>query len=967
MKKNKQEKTIIYNKLIRDKIPEIIRKSGKTSVWHKIEGDELKNAIGQKFLEEFFELFNEWQQGNRDGILNEAADVLEIILTGLKHYNLTIEDLFSKRKAKAEKRGGFNDHLFLEQVGGAGFLNIPELLSPSVIFNPVQKKKLLKIIRTEITISSEVRIASAFYSPGQSNLLISELSSFVERGGYLKTIFSTMGNFTRPEYFKHFKKFVPDSNLKIFHPHNIPYEQAPPDFHVKTWLFRHQDGKGSILIGSSNFTHAGILKNFEWNFFSSGEVNLPFNNQISPYASAVTEFDKLWEEESVPLSDKFLNAYQKRFNQDSSWKIIKDKNNEIFETRTLWGEQKKHDASLALKPNEAQKQALNNLKIFREQNINKAAVVAATGIGKTHIAAFDFSQTGYKKLLFIAHREVILSDARKIFQDVMTDSDFGEIYGAGSMVSKNCSAVFAMVQTLSRSNHISRFTPSYFDYIVIDEFHHMEADSYKKILDYFKPSFLLGLTATPERMDGRDVLALCDHNVAYEIRLLEAVERGWLTPFQYFAIYDETDYEQVTWTGTGYNEQELENVLKNDTRTEIIARNLQKYLPSKGKIKALAFCSSVSHAEYTAKKLTDDFNIPSVSLCGDSPDQKRKNIIKRLQDEADKLNVVCTVDIFNEGIDIPCISHVIFLRPTQSFTVFIQQLGRGLRKSSGKDFLVVLDFVGNFRKAHVVPLALCGYTNSNDCITDKPGQLIQTLNRRLPEACYLNVDVEVQRLWSKELKKILQKGKTLAERLKDQYWLIKKQLGKQESLNLMNISNAHEIDPQLYLKPEPFGSWLRAQIYCESKNLDKRLSNLIDTPGEYLLKHVETGLNPAKSYKMVVLLNLLELGGCKWKIPDIAEKFLLWYLDHKDYISDYDALAKVENPEHYKISSVVSHIKRMPLHRLSNTDSDCFVLDKKHNIFMIKKEYKKYWRDSFFRIQVKDRIRYVLTRYFNNF
>ncbi|MBF0235082.1 MAG: restriction endonuclease subunit R, partial [Desulfamplus sp.] len=280
---------IIYNKLIRDNIPQIIEKAGKTPIIRPLSGNELKDALGQKILEESFELFNEWQRDNKESILKEAADVLEILLAALKFKGFTLNDLISKQKERAQKRGSFQKHLFLEQVNPAPSTSneypdknetslyfredlIPLSQRPCLIYNPEQQKKLFRTIQSELQISTEVRLASAFYSPGQANLLISELSDFTKNGGLLKVIFSTMGNITRPKYFPHFQTHVPEAQMRIFHPPDLPFDKQPPNFHVKTWLFTHGDGSGAMLIGSSNFTEAGMQRNVEWNYFTPLEI-----------------------------------------------------------------------------------------------------------------------------------------------------------------------------------------------------------------------------------------------------------------------------------------------------------------------------------------------------------------------------------------------------------------------------------------------------------------------------------------------------------------------------------------------------------------------------------------------------------------------------------------------------------------------------------------------------------------------
>ena len=610
---------IIYQKLVRDRIPKIIRSHGKTPQIRILEQTEFRKAIAAKLLEETYELYSEWKRGNSDAILKESADVLEILLAALQEHGLTLNDLMAMRHHLALERGGFTEKIFLERVGESDLFTPNIQASPTLIFNPIQQKRLIQVIRGEFAQSKAAWIASAFYSPGITNLLMADLENFLQQNGSLRILLSTMGNMVRPEYFAHLKTFLPDSNLRIFHPPGIPFDQNPPAFHVKTFLFRHASGSGSILIGSSNFTEAGFTRNVEWNYFSSGEINLPFED-ISPFELAVEEFDYCWNTSAVEVTQNFLEGNQKRFRSSETdhsqvqRQAFKGYVSGLFENQQSYEAQ----SFKSVMPNAAQIEALENLARMRSHGITRASAIAATGVGKTFLAAFDFRQSECRRVLFIAHRENLLFKARDSFARVMMISDFGRIMGGGTGLSETENSVFAMIQTLSRDNHLKIFSPTHFDYIVIDEFHHSEASSYQKVLNYFSPVFLLGLTATPERMDGRDVLALCDYNIACEIRLMEAIDKGWLAPFQYYAVYDETDYSQISWRGSRYDEAELDLALVNDTRTEIVARNLLKYLPASGKIKALAFCSSIAHARYTAQKLKDNHGIESMALTGEA-------------------------------------------------------------------------------------------------------------------------------------------------------------------------------------------------------------------------------------------------------------------------------------------------------------------------------------------------------------
>ena len=742
-----------------------------------------------------------------------------------------------------------------------------------------------------------------------------------------------MGNINRPDYLLHLQKFVEGIKVRVFHPPGIPFERNPPNFHAKAYLFERSDKNGSIIIGSSNFTDAGFSSNVEWNYYSCSEVNLAFS-KVSPFQEALNEFERVWRKLSVEVTDEFLIGYRKRWRPP-----VPTPAEELFEEVGPFDAGERLSLQKVL-PNQAQREALENLIAFRRDGACKVAVIAATGVGKTYLSAFDFKQSGHKRLLFVAHRENILNRARHTFGSVMDNKSYGVILGGGNHIEKPAEAVFAMIQTIARKEHLYSFPKNYFDYVVVDEFHHAEAAGYRRVLDHFQPRFLLGLTATPERMDGRDVLAICDYNVAYEVRLFDAIDKGWLTPFQYYAVYDPTDYEKIAWRGTHYDEEELNRVLIDDTRTEIIANNLRKFLPSSGKIKALAFCSSVAHAKYTAKSLTSKYGIDALALVGQNDEQERKAAISRLENEQSDLQVICCVDIFNEGIDIPSLSHVLFLRPTQSFTVFLQQLGRGLRIAEDKNFLVAIDFVGNYRKAHVAPLALRGYSSTEKFVEDfgaarKP----VAIEKRLPKGCYVNADLDVKRIWDGELRQIVS-GMPVRDRLRTLYAEIRASLGEKSPQLMDFFYNPYCPDPYAFLRE--FDGWLRTKLDCD-KSLPPFEQTLIDTPGEAFLKHLELELNPVRSYKMVTLKTILNLGGTSWSVDKIAEGFYGYFMSHPEKIFDFQALANFPEPENYPLSRVRSHILRMPLHYLSNTDQDWFVLSDDRQIFSIKQKLEPYW------------------------
>ena len=360
--------------------------------------------------------------------------------------------------------------------------------------------------------------------------------------------------------------------------------------------------------------------------------------------------------------------------------------------------------SFDINPYPYQQEILDSLQAERKiRGHYKNLVVAATGTGKTVISAFDYRR--YRKcnlqspcrLLFVAHREEILRQSLKCFRGVLHDGNFGELFVGGSKPS-SLDNLFVSVQTLNSRSLTDITTPDYYDFIIVDEFHHASAPTYQKLLEYYKTKILLGLTATPERMDGKNIIDYFDGRIAAEIRLPEAIDRKLLCPFQYFGVSDNVDLSELKWSRGGYDKTALSNVYTgNDLRTLQILDSVKKYVTDINTVAGIGFCVSKAHAEYMALRFSQH-NIPSASLTSDSSDDVRKSVQKQLV--SGEIKFVFTVDLYNEGVDIPEINTILFLRPTESLTVFLQQLGRGLRLSEGKDCLTVLDFIGQANKKY---------------------------------------------------------------------------------------------------------------------------------------------------------------------------------------------------------------------------------------------------------------------------
>lgn len=804
--------------------------------------------------------------------------------------------------------------------------------------------------------ASEAVISTAFINASAINPLNLPIKRLLNRGGEVRILTSLMNWFNKPQVLKAYAQLHPKLQLRIYAGDQKDlncFLNNPPSFHIKAYLFNKESKKDSVLVvGSANFTAAGLGRNIEWAYVSRFESNLPLQSGRSPFDLAMEEFNHMWSEQSLPFSDEMFEKYSDIFQSKQSY------------IQTPLAPQSQNSQQ-TIHPNFAQAEALQELANLRLQGEKKAAVIAATGVGKTYLAAFDVSQTGAKRILFLAHRETILQSSKSAFENILGSNETHILQGSESLstwLESEEKVVFGMVQTFAQSQVLEFFPSDYFDYIVLDEFHHSAAKTYTRILNYFQPDFLLGLTATPERADGQDVLALCDYNVAYEVRLFDAIERELLVPFQYYAIYDPTDYAQIKWTGAGYNERELEKHLSQDTRAELIINNLNMYPPENGKLKCLAFCSNTGHARWMSKAF-NYYGINSEVVLGETPNSERRDIIEKLQSESAPLEVICSVDVFSEGIDIPALTHVIMLRPTLSFTVFLQQLGRGLRLYQGKPFLTVLDFVGNYRRSYVAPLALQGqYTSA----IENTGSLSGS-DFKLPEGCHLGADHGVVRIWQDQLRKTIKKVSPL-ERLK----MVLDDI-VQNSVDGRQLNSIADIEPEALAGVDNFGQigkdlkqvggWLRLRMKLEIAT--EYENSLIDTPGELFLKHVEHELSPQKSYKMTILKCLLRSEiKTTWSVSDLAECFLKYYLSSRHKMQDWPELARSPAPESFDITKVEAHIKKMPLNYLSDKENSYFALDKEENVFSLKPEVQPYWLNESFRNEVKKRISYAEALYF---
>ncbi|MHC0037949.1 DEAD/DEAH box helicase [Pseudoneobacillus sp. C159] len=513
----------------------------------------------------------------------------------------------------------------------------------------------------------------AFINFSGLQLLLDPLKEAQEKGVTGKVITSTYLNFTEAKALEKIREFN-HVELKVF------VTDKEIGFHTKAYIFEYDDTY-KVIIGSSNITQSALKSNIEWNVEIISKEDAYFIKEV------LKEYDHLWNI-SQDADDDFITKYE------DFLKSIKS---------TQSAQQLIYERAEYIIPNRMQKRAIENLDRLRSFGEKKALVIAATGTGKTYMSAFDVKNYKPKKLLFIVHREEILRKAKETFEKLLPNEKITFGLLTGNHKQKHVDYVFATIQTISRCYH--EFDQEEFDYLIIDEAHHATSPTYQTVLNYFEPKFTLGMTATPERSDANNVFDLFDNNVALEVRLHEALEDELVIPFHYFGI---TDIEGIDLSDVQIDDiAEITKRLKVNERVDFIIEKMNFYGYDGEKRKCLGFCASIEHAQYMAAEFNKR-GYKSTCLTGEDSSEIRQRMMNRLENDQDELEVIFTVDIFNEGVDIPSVNSVLMLRPTNSPIVFIQQLGRGLRKHANKSFLTVLDFIGNHNKTFLIALALNG-------------------------------------------------------------------------------------------------------------------------------------------------------------------------------------------------------------------------------------------------------------------
>lgn len=685
-----------------------------------------------------------------------------------------------------------------------------------------QGKKVLSSIEQELAHCDEFCISVAFITMSGITPLLQTLKELEKKGIPGKILTTDYLMFSEPTALKKLAD-LENIELKMF-----CTNAETGGFHTKGYIFR-TDEIYRIIIGSSNMTLNAITKNREWN------TKIVSTEDGEMTRNILAEFHVLWNDENTKAYDDFIEQYQTRYNIEKEQKRIAKREQLVsFESYTL-------------KPNKMQVAFIDNLKKLMERDIKRALLISATGTGKTYASAFAMRELGFKKVLFLVHRNQIAKQALKSFQKVF-DSRVRMGLVAGKYQQYDSDFIFATMQTLSKAENLARFDRKHFDAIVIDEAHHSSANSYKKIMDYFEPDFWLGMTATPDKRDdnieGRNIYEIFDHNIAYEIRLQQAMEEDLLCPFHYFGI---TDLEMVSDSGNSKEEQlESFRYLTSDARVNYVMEQAAYYGYSGDRVKGLIFCSRVDEARELSAKFNQKGWRTTV-LSGEDSEEARAEAMERLAgDEGeDALDYIISVDIFSEGVDIVEVNQVIMLRPTQSPIVFVQQLGRGLRKAEDKEYVVILDFIGNYKNNFMIPIALSGDRSYNK---DTVRRYVMEGSRVIPGSSTIHFD-EISK---SKIYAAIDRLSTPRKMLIEKYNLLKDRLGKIPSV--MDFYEYGEIDPLLFIS---YAGTYHAFLQMADKDYQVQLTEKETATLEFVSQNVVSG---KRVYELLMLRQLLKYG-----------------------------------------------------------------------------------------------------------
>jgi superfamily II DNA or RNA helicase/HKD family nuclease/diadenosine tetraphosphate (Ap4A) HIT family hydrolase len=707
---------------------------------------------------------------------------------------------------------------------------LPEVAQARALCRGGVEDPLLPHLKHQLAESICADIAVAFTLCSGLELVQAHLQDLLDRGGTLRLLTGDYLGATDPDALLRLLDLSGRIECRVYETAgNAQAGAFSGSFHPKAYIFRHRDGRVAAFVGSSNLSEIALTSGIEWNYRVLDSRDREGLKDIRE------AFDALFAHpNTVPLTGEWIERYRSR---------------RPAVRTTIPVEVVEEPAPIVPTPHAIQQEALRSLGESRAQGRRAGLVVLATGLGKTWLSAFDSAP--FHRVLFVAHREEILGQALATYRAIRPHDSLGRYTGGEK--SPSAAVLFASVQTLSRQSHLERFARDEFDYIVVDEFHHAEARTYRRLIEYFTPEFLLGLTATPERTDGADLLALCDNNLVYRCDLPEGIRHGLLCPFRYFGVPDTVDYRNIPWRNKKFDEEKLTEAVATQARA---SNALEQYRARGGK-RTLAFCVSQRHADFMATFLAEH-GVTAAAVHAGATSAPRAESLEKLKDGS--LSVICAVDMFNEGVDVPELDTVMMLRPTESRILWLQQFGRGLRRSDADKRLTVIDYIGNHRAFLLKPQALFGLPPGDREVLN----LLERLDAgtaELPPGCEVTYELEVKDI----LRALLRRSESAADTLTRRYQDFRDSLGVRPTA----VEMFREGYNPRAMRPS-FGSWLGFVKSQEGLAADEDSAYGAAKPFLEALESTEM----TKSYKMLLLLAMLnrnELPG-SLSLSDLAEE-----------------------------------------------------------------------------------------------
>lgn len=702
--------------------------------------------------------------------------------------------------------------------------------------NYKEGKKVLSSIEEELLACEQFQISVAFITMGGIEPLLQTLKELEKKHIPGQILTTNYLNFSEPKALEKLHA-LQNITLKMY-----DVESAEEGFHTKGYIFKKEEIY-RIIIGSSNMTKSALTTNKEWN------TKIISTEQGEVAGEIIKEFDDLWHSSYALEFDTFYENYKEKYN------IIK-RQREIAKQEQVTSLEK-----YKLQPNSMQVGFISNLRKILEAGEKRALLISATGTGKTYASAFAMRELGFKRVLFLVHRGQLARQTKKSYEKVFANTVSMGLVGAGYH-DYNKDYIFATVQTLNKDEHLMEYKPDAFDCIVLDEAHHTSADTYQKVMNYFTPKLWLGMTATPDKRDdniaGKNIYEIFHYQIAYEIRLQQAMEENLLCPFHYFGISDIAMLGDKQVNTKKITDRDF-NMLTGEERVKHIVEQAHYFGYSGEKVKGLVFCSRIEEAVALSEKFNQTINpetgkvFRTMALSGKTSEEERQRAFERLamnEEEADERNIpldyIFSVEILNEGVDIVEVNQVIMLRPTESPIVFIQQLGRGLRKAAGKEFVVVLDFIGNYSNNFMIPIALSGDRSYN---ADTIRKYVISGNNTIPGASTVHFDeIAKDKIFAS-----IDKIKGMKTIIRDSYVSLKNRLGRVPYL--LDFYENGEVDPLVIIKEyKTYQAFLKSM---EKENYQGKLTDDEITTLEYLSKTVLSGARP---YELEILRRLLQEG-----------------------------------------------------------------------------------------------------------